>query len=200
LLGTFVDDDPWNYSVYRSYGFDALTAAAAHDQIHVVEYLVECGFSTASGEGSPRDAYRAAIRFGHTNVVRFLCDTTDVLEVDLERIADDINLAVSSGHFTVAKYLYELLPEDELSVLAEEGVEEIEYLFGDLCACAAELGHLEMVKYFHETELRFPMDERTCAAAAQNGHLDLLRWVRSHGCPWDDEICAIAAEKGYVES
>ena len=43
-----------------------------------------------------------------------------------------------------------------------------------------------------------PWDGQVCAMAAQGGHLELLRWAHEHGCPWDKHTCAAAAAGGHL--
>ena len=44
------------------------------------------------------------------------------------------------------------------------------------CACAAQNGHLECLKYLHE-EVKAPWDYGTAVAAAKNGHLHILEYL-----------------------
>jgi hypothetical protein len=68
-----------------------------------------------------------------------------------------------------------------------------------LCARAAEVGHLETLKWLRSE--RFPWDEETCARAALGGHLEVLEWARENECPWNDaEVCASAAKRGHLET
>ena len=49
---------------------------------------------------------------------------------------------------------------------------------------AAEQGNLEMVKYCVANQC--PIDEDLCADAAENGHLEVLKYLREEGkAPWD---------------
>ena len=63
-----------------------------------------------------------------------------------------------------------------------------------LCARAAEVGHLETLKWLRSE--RFPWDWATCAFAAWRGHLEVLKWARANGCPWDEETWKYAAKRG----
>ena len=44
------------------------------------------------------------------------------------------------------------------------------------CACAAENGHLEVLKYLRE-EVKAPWDSRTASWAAGSGHLHILEYL-----------------------
>jgi hypothetical protein len=45
-----------------------------------------------------------------------------------------------------------------------------------------------------------PWNARVCHCAAEGGHLQVLRWLREHGCPWEKRACAhIAGRYGYYE-
>jgi hypothetical protein len=68
----------------------------------------------------------------------------------------------------------------------------------NVCAYAAEGGHLEVLKWARENLC--PWDEATCYWAAQGEHLDVLRWAREHGCPWTAATRDAAATKGYSDT
>ena len=67
----------------------------------------------------------------------------------------------------------------------------------DVCAAAAEGGHLDCLKWARERVC--PWNEWTCAMAAAGGHLDCLKWAREHGCPWHEWTCAWAAGGGHLD-
>ena len=67
----------------------------------------------------------------------------------------------------------------------------------NLCMCAAQSGHLEVLKWLREND--FPWDYKTCMSAAEYGHLELLQWARANGCPWDAFTCMYAAQGGRLE-
>lgn len=52
------------------------------------------------------------------------------------------------------------------------------------CTCAAENGHLEVLKWARANGC--PWYEFTCAMAALDGHLKVLKWARANGCPWNE--------------
>ena len=66
-----------------------------------------------------------------------------------------------------------------------------------LCALAAALGQLEILKWLRENN--FPWDEETCRRAASGGHLEVLQWACANGCPWNEDTCKYAANGGHLE-
>ena len=42
-------------------------------------------------------------------------------------------------------------------------------------------------------------DEDTCSCAAEGGHLDLLKWATAEGCEVDSWTFNVAAEGGHLE-
>jgi hypothetical protein len=44
-----------------------------------------------------------------------------------------------------------------------------------------------------------PWNEWICACAAEYGHLEVLKWAIENGCTWDDELYYSAAENGHLE-
>ena len=39
----------------------------------------------------------------------------------------------------------------------------------------------------------------TCSEAALNGHLECLKYAHESGCPWSEWTCTRAAEGGHLE-
>ena len=62
---------------------------------------------------------------------------------------------------------------------------------------AARQGNLEMVKYCVANEC--PIDEFACACAAENGHLEVLKYLREEAkAPWDLGTAIRAAQNGHL--
>ena len=62
---------------------------------------------------------------------------------------------------------------------------------------AAYYGNLEMMKYCVANEC--PIDEDVCACAAQNGHLETLKYLREEAqAPWNSETADFAAQNGHL--
>ena len=67
------------------------------------------------------------------------------------------------------------------------------------CTCAAENGHLEVLKYLRE-EVKAPWGWGTAAWAAQNGHLHILEYlVERKFDEYDHWACQWAAENGHLD-
>ena len=68
----------------------------------------------------------------------------------------------------------------------------------EACSLAARGGHLEVLKWLHNTGC--PCDTYTCRAAASGGYLEVLNWLHNQGCPWDEwNVCHAAAAGGNLE-
>jgi len=67
------------------------------------------------------------------------------------------------------------------------------------CACAAENGHLECLKYLRE-EAKAPWDLRTASWAAGGGYLHILEYlVERKYDEYDSGACQFAAEEGHLD-
>jgi len=67
------------------------------------------------------------------------------------------------------------------------------------CVCAAENGHLEVLKYLRE-EAKAPWDEYTAYLAAQQGHLHILEYLVERKCDqYSEGACACAAKNGHLD-
>ena len=64
---------------------------------------------------------------------------------------------------------------------------------------AAQVGHLELVKWLCGEEEGFAMDEYVMRNAARSGNCELVQWLRGEGCPWSYLTCYYAVNKGHVE-
>jgi hypothetical protein len=63
----------------------------------------------------------------------------------------------------------------------------------DLCAVAAENGHLHTLKWLIRNG--YVWNENTCIEAAKSGHLHILRWAIYNGCTCNLGKCKIAAKE-----
>ena len=70
--------------------------------------------------------------------------------------------------------------------------------YHNMAHCAAECGHLELMKWLCG-EGGLAMDDWVMKLAASSGNLELVQWLRGEGCPWDSSTCWYAADKGHVE-
>ena len=73
------------------------------------------------------------------------------------------------------------------------------YIGEDVCASAAQNGHLEVLKYLRE-EVKAPWDFYTAAWAAENGHLHILEYLVEHKYDkYDVFACWKAAKHGHLD-
>jgi hypothetical protein len=97
--------------------------------------------------------------------------------------------------------VYELTPEEAVRRGDLNGLqlllERAPHVRRDVCALAADVGNLDVLKWARENDC--PWDDETCANAAEGGHLEVLKWARENDCPWDELTCAHAAWKGHLE-
>ena len=93
-----------------------------------------------------------------------------------------------------------------ISIFVELGnLEAIKYCVENGCpidssACenAARNGHLELLKYLHETG-GAPLSKEVSKSAASRGHIDVLRYLAERDCPMTETTCYPAAINGHFE-
>ncbi|CAL6383520.1 PREDICTED: similar to predicted protein [Bathycoccus prasinos] len=69
----------------------------------------------------------------------------------------------------------------------------------EACACAAQNGHLEVLKYLRE-EVKAPWNLGTAIRAAHNGHLHILEYlVERKFDKYDEWACEYAAKFGHLD-
>ena len=61
-------------------------------------------------------------------------------------------------------------------------------------AVAAGLGHMHVVKWLHERDVK--LTSAACVNAARAGELEMLQMLREYNCPWNKSTCAAAAISG----
>lgn len=66
-----------------------------------------------------------------------------------------------------------------------------------LCKYAAEMGHIEILKYLHTNE--WPWDVYTCASAARYGNISVLQWLIDNGCPVGSPVYIEATKGGKLD-
>ena len=94
-----------------------------------------------------------------------------------------INMAAGQGNLEMVKYC--VANECPIDVFA--------------CACAADRGHLECLKYLRE-EVKAPWDEYTAICAAEHGHLHILEYlVERKYDEYDVYACEDAAQYGHLD-
>jgi hypothetical protein len=94
-----------------------------------------------------------------------------------------INMATEQGNLEMVKYcVANKCPIDEVA-----------------CTCAADGGHLEVLKYLQE-EVKAPWDDCTASWAASDGHLHILEYlVERKYDQFDEYACDGAAVGGHLD-
>jgi hypothetical protein len=94
-----------------------------------------------------------------------------------------INMAADQGNLEMVKYcVANKCPVNEIA-----------------CACAAENGHLECLKYLRE-EAKAPWNRGTASMAALNGHLHILEYlVERKFDKYNELVCEQAAKYGHLD-
>ena len=96
---------------------------------------------------------------------------------------DTIKTAAGQGNLEMVKYC--VANECPIDVFA--------------CACAADRGHLECLKYLRE-EVKAPWGSETAYYAAENGHLQILEYlVERKYDEYDVYACEDAAQYGHLD-
>lgn len=124
----------------------------------------------------------------------------------------DIDLAYSNaamnGQIKVLEWLYSMRYEPNIND----------------CYCAARVGQMEALLWFHEHgcvfdthiytkvisgrslsiweylhKINIPWDTKTLETAVNHKNLELFKWALENGCPMNNNICNIAAREGCVE-
>ena len=126
----------------------------------------------------------------------FLPDTRDLARLRA------VSCAMRDAVDATGRPVYELTPEEAVRRGDLNGLqlllERAPRVRRDVCAVAAEVGNLDVLKWLRENEC--PWDRWTCAYAAEHGHLEMLKWARENDCPWDEATCAFAADSGHLET
>jgi len=155
------------------------------------------------------DETNFCLRVAETNKLELLKWAREEKKCDWNELT--IKAAARQGNLEMVKYC--VANECPISVFA--------------CACAADRGHLECLKYLRE-EVKAPWDFRTasfaaltgqlhileylverkydqfdecaCWYAAKDGHLDCLKYLHETAkAPWDDDAVRAAHKKKHLE-
>ena len=125
----------------------------------------------------------------------FLPDTRDLARLRA------VSCAMRDAVDATGRPVYELTPEEAVRRGDLNGLqlllERAPRVRRDVCAEAAKVGNLDVLKWARENDC--PWDETTCAHAALRGHLEILKWARENDCPWNGSTCSTAAYKGRLE-
>uniref|UniRef100_A0A6C0CA36 Uncharacterized protein n=1 Tax=viral metagenome TaxID=1070528 RepID=A0A6C0CA36_9ZZZZ len=117
--------------------------------------------------------------------------------------------SVIGENIEMVKWLYSMgCPFDETAVRAAMCIKSslfpilkllIEWkcpLFDNICAFAAFVGNLEMLKYLYATGNN--LDSKVISAAATYGHLHIIIWCREQNCHWDITACRNTVEYDHL--
>jgi hypothetical protein len=154
---------------------DTINAAAEQGNLEMVKYCVanEC----------PIDVFACADAAleGHLECLKYLRE-----EVKAPWDFWTGTLAAQKGHLHILEYLVEGKFEfDEYSRFA--------------CVDAARHGHLDCLKYLHETA-KAPWDSRAVREAHENNHSECLQYLLDNNCPLPDGWRYEGGELHIVES
>ena len=136
-----------------------IIVAARQGNLEMVKYCVanECPI----GE----DACAFAAFNGHLEVLKYLRE-----EVKAPWDSDTAIWAAGKGQLRILEYL------------VERKYDEYGVVFGDACKYAAEKGHLDCLKYLHETA-KAPWNFRAVRVARENKHFECVQYLLDNTCP-----------------
>ena len=67
----------------------------------------------------------------------------------------------------------------------------------NVAMAAARSGHIECLRYLHETGCKMN-DKRICISAAKGGNVECLKFAHEIGCALNAQVCTEAASRGYI--
>ncbi len=108
-----------------------------------------------------------------------------------------LELAISKGCSTHDIVMYAALG-GHISVL--EWCAKNNYSLYIATHYAIQGGHLHILKWLQSNNIKFNViDNSLCNCAADNGHLEILKFLRGIGCPWNDTTYLYALDNGNKE-
>lgn len=183
----------------------------------IVKYAFEKKYVVPSSPGRSTITYldeetkycRAAARGGHLEILKFL--RKNKFAWDHSNVALE---ACKNGDLGVFKFVNKdntiFIDEDWLrAAIKKNHLELVKYMtettvkfvgpstIVNATTWAAEAGHLEMLKYLHESG--YPWDQDVCAYAASEGHIDCLKYAHEQGCRMTVSTAANALSYGHYE-
>jgi len=141
--------------------WDSRTAnwAASNGHLHILEYLVEREYDEYN-----EFACANAAGNGHLDCLKYLHE-----EAKAPWDWKTANRAASNGHLHILEYL------------VERKYDEFQYN-EYVCVVAAEYGHLDCLKFLHETA-KAPWDEWAVRYAHEYHHPECLQYLLDNDCP-----------------
>ena len=131
--------------------------------------------------------YQAAIngdlnllRYAHKNGCDFHGYNSDYASPN---IIPDVIRSKVPNYLEIINYLIKYVFVSEQFCVAD--IDIINRLYNDtkICAAAAEINDIELLKILKEK--KFDWDEKVCAFAAKNDNLEMLEYARDNSCKWD---------------
>jgi hypothetical protein len=142
-----------------------------------------------------------AARYGHTNILKWLC------EIKFPIIEGTCGEAAFYGHLGVLQLLYTKNHKwhEKCGLVAAAGghLAVVQWLSEHGCAYditamtlqAAHYGHKQLLDWLL-TQAGAQLSVDVMEAAAAGGQLLMCQHLRSLGCAWDTSVCSVAALKG----
>ena len=140
------------------WGVGTINAAVVQGNLEMVKYCVasECPIGTW--------ACAEAASGGHLECFKYLHE-----EAKAPWGSWTVNYAARKGHLHILEYLVERKYQyDQFNTYA--------------CQCVAAYGHLDCLKYLHETA-KAPWDEDAVRVAHENNHLECVQYLLDNNCP-----------------
>lgn len=174
-------------------GSDVAAAAAQNGQLECLQYLKDHGFNVHG-----LDVLFAAVEVGHLSCLQLIL-TPDSLARHGSDLCDTARQRNREGclAFLLSQgSTYEAsLP---MSVVRKGWTKAVQALFergvqftSRDCIFAASGGHLECLRFLHESA-NCQMNENVCQEAAKGGHVECLKYAVEQGCPVAVKTCRVA--------
>ena len=144
-----------------------LNWAAICGQLEIVKFFIGNEFYQSSEESNVSLYY--AVKHGHLDIVKYLIEKCDSMNLqDLDDMSP-VHLAAESGHLNIVKYLIETGTSVNLQDV--DGMSSVHW--------AAKGGHLDIIKYLVEKWGSIDLQDENGMSpmhwAAKGGHLDIIK-------------------------
>ena len=204
LLNPKQKGEVWNNTKHSK-----VTKAIDLDQFEMVKELVDKGEEIGDG-------FDASIRNGNIEIVKYLMDkdAADTGDGDvIQRLIFNrgVEIAATSGHFDVVKYLVEQGGQRAIGNAVEGAakmgrLDIVKYLVGErglisdsVISTAAGNGHLDVVEYLVEKGGNEKIGNYAIGSAARSGRLDIVRHLVEKGGRIGDGAVSVAAVSGHID-
>eukprot|EP00953_Heterococcus_sp_UTEX-ZZ885_P031703 16610-Heterococcus_DN1.PRE.7 len=221
-----IDSLRWLIQHVSALNAETCAGAAAGAHIHVLQYLRdegcewdECTCSTAAWhghlptlqwlheQGCPWDPNEICGDAAYSGSIKML---VYLREQGCQYVEDTMMSAAMKGQLAVCQYLVaeQCLCDTRACGEAASGghMEIVRFLHESGCPWdvdtigvrAAESDNVELLRYLRQQGCVFTADAMTAAAAL--GHLQTCKFLRAEQCPWDAIACRYAALNSHVET